>query len=231
MSGTPTAGFNLRTGLAPVVTKTVLQQAIEGTGSEYVVDLSAMGVERIKALDTAPLLRSLNLSFNKIAEIHGLESLLDLRELRLYGNRIARITGLSYNKKLERLLLQDNAIEVLEGLTDAKFCTLLRLDGNRIRELGGGLDKCLSLAELDISRNALSSSKVGIWEDAVNCQSAPNLLTLVAGSENQDAAVIAHVPQSDQRRAAGARIRVSAAARPVAGLQPAQHHRGPRRSR
>lgn len=173
----------LSTLTAPVVTKDVLREAVTRSGSDYVIDLSRMGVERVRALDNLPLLRSLNLSFNDITEIEGLEPLTDLRELKLYGNKIGRLRGLGANKKIEKLMLQvwdlagnvrtfpsstsglptlqDNQVEIVEGLGDAKFCTLMRLDGNRIRELGGGLDKCLSLADLDLSRNALTTVKVG----------------------------------------------------------------------
>ena len=150
----------LNTATAPIVNKDVLREAVAKSGSEYIIDLSRMGVEHVRALDTLPLLRSINLSFNNLTDIEGFDALLDLRELKLYGNRITRVRGLNWNKKLEKLFLQDNLIEVVEGLTDAKFCTLLRLDGNRIRDIGGGLDKCLSLSDLDLSRNALASAKV-----------------------------------------------------------------------
>ena len=150
----------LSSATAPIVTKDVIREAVAKSGSEYVIDLSRLGVERVRALDSVPLLRSLNLSFNKLTDIEGLEPLTDLRELKLFGNALTKIRGLNSNKKLEKIFIQDNSIEVIEGLSDAKFCTLMRLDGNKLRELGGGLDKCLSLADLDVSRNALTSTKV-----------------------------------------------------------------------
>lgn len=97
----------LHNATAPVVTKDVVREAVARSGSEYVIDLSRMGVERVRALDELPLLRSLNLAFNSLTEIEGLESLADLRELKLYGNRIARLRGLNSNKKLERLFVRE----------------------------------------------------------------------------------------------------------------------------
>ena len=91
----------LNTATAPVVTKDVLREAVAKSGSEYIIDLSRMGVESVRALDTLPLLRSLNLSFNSLTDIEGLEPLVDLRELKLYGNKISRLRGLNSNKKLE----------------------------------------------------------------------------------------------------------------------------------
>ena len=79
------------------------------------------------ALGSLSRLRSLDLSFNRIARIEHLSSLVHLRELDLFENRLTGVDGLEALALLERLNLSGNRITSIAALAKLPCLTTLRL--------------------------------------------------------------------------------------------------------
>ena len=102
-------------------------------------------------------LRSLNLSFNRIAAgIGHLSALASLRELDLFENQLTSVEGLEALVLLERLNLSGNRIERIAPLAKLPCLTTLRLERNRVASLSDvdALSGLRNLRSLSLRGNA-----------------------------------------------------------------------------
>ncbi|KAK0130405.1 hypothetical protein ONS96_000925 [Cadophora gregata f. sp. sojae] len=142
------------------------------------LDLYDNLISKISHLDNLTLLKSLDLSFNKIKHIknishltqltdlyfvqnkisviENLEGLTKLRNLELAANRIREIQGLETLTALEELWLGKNKIVEINNLSSLTNLKILSIQSNRIRSITG-LTSLPHLEELYISHNALTS--------------------------------------------------------------------------
>jgi len=115
--------------------------------------------------NNAPVpLRSLDLSFNNLAQIGSLAlaPLVELRELRLYSNKLTAEglegSGLEKLGKLERLELHDNRLARLPLGCHLPKLRSLRLERNRLESLAALASmRCTGLTHLFLDANRLSS--------------------------------------------------------------------------
>ena len=120
--------------------------------------LSGRNISCISSLKDCCNLRSLDLSFNRLAALDNLEYQYQLRELKLGTNQITSLAGLNRLTALEVLEVQDNRlIDLGKGcLSSQKKLKFLRVDGNKISTLANGLDPLVALTHLDAGQNLLT---------------------------------------------------------------------------
>jgi Leucine-rich repeat (LRR) protein len=120
-------------------------------------DLSGRYILLITRLNKARMLRTLDLSYNRIRSMKGLDSLYQLRELRLTCNKLTSISELNKLTALEHLHLQVNRISEIGNLSlrENKKLRTLRLDGNELKRLQH-LDGQVVLQHFDASQNCLT---------------------------------------------------------------------------
>jgi len=120
-------------------------------------DLSGRYILLITRLNKARMLRTLDLSYNRIRSMKGLDSLYQLRELRLTCNKLTSISELNKMTALEHLYLQVNRISEIGNLSlrDNKKLRTLRLDGNELKRLQH-LEGQIVLQHFDASQNCIT---------------------------------------------------------------------------
>ena len=129
------------------------------SGSEFVIELASQKLTSLDGLDTLldPKIRSLNVSFNALKTLPALPRGSDLRELLVGQNVLIELPALAGARRLERVVASANRLRALCGaFRDVRALKVLHLDGNAIESLSG-LSECVSLVELDISNNCVSS--------------------------------------------------------------------------
>ncbi|KAJ3126543.1 Leucine-rich repeat-containing protein 9 [Nowakowskiella sp. JEL0407] len=139
----------------------------------------AQDIAEIENLDTCVCLEQLWICETKVHCIKGLECCLNLKQLYLYSNRISKIEGLDLLIQLETLWLNDNAISHISGVKTLKNLKQLHLGNNRISIIGNSLNHNITLRELNIAGNKLSS-----FRDILHLSRLKNLTTLNLSDPN-----------------------------------------------
>ncbi|XP_040925180.1 leucine-rich repeat-containing protein 9 isoform X2 [Betta splendens] len=116
-------------------------------------------VEHVEGLQDCPLLRELWVAECRLTVISGLQSCLQLRKLYLYDNDISEIANLESQVNLEVLWLNNNRIARIQGLNTLQSLKELNLADNIIEKIGHSLDHNVSLENLNLSGNKISSFK------------------------------------------------------------------------
>ena len=153
-------------GKSTDITPDMLQECVRREGDHddqtrmLAADLSGKHISLINRLEKCRMLRTLDLSYNRITSTRGLGSLYNLRELKLTCNKVASIFDINKLTALEHLHLQVNSITDIgkQSLRDNKKLRTLRLDGNALRKLQY-LDGQVVLQHFDASQNQLTKSK------------------------------------------------------------------------
>lgn len=119
----------------------------------------------------APLLQSIDLSFNQISEIEDrtFRGLFRLKYLSLDSNLLTKIKNKTFSglRSLQRLDLSKNIIEELESGAFARFINLkvLQLNLNRISRLQSGIFRGFrSIQRIDLSVNGLNNVEEGVFD-------------------------------------------------------------------
>ncbi|XP_068582596.1 leucine-rich repeat-containing protein 9 isoform X2 [Cebidichthys violaceus] len=116
-------------------------------------------IKRIEGLECCPALRELWVVQCHLTEISGLQNCLQLEKLYLYDNQICEITNLELQINLEVLWLNNNCITQIQGLNALQNLKELNLADNNIEKIGHSLDPNVSLQNLNLSGNKISSFK------------------------------------------------------------------------
>ncbi|XP_055025567.2 leucine-rich repeat-containing protein 9 isoform X2 [Misgurnus anguillicaudatus] len=116
-------------------------------------------ISLIQGLECCPVLNELWVVECRLNEISGLQKCLQLQRLFLYDNNIQHITNLELLVNLEVLWLNKNQISDIEGLSLLVNLKELNLADNVIKKLGHSLDQNISLQNLNLSGNKISSLK------------------------------------------------------------------------
>lgn len=106
-------------------------------------------------MDDLQLLRSLDLSFNKLKHIRNIGHLKELQDLYFVQNKISKIEGLDGLQKIKILELAANRIREIENLETLTGLQQLWLAQNKISELKN-LDALKNLRILSIQSNRLT---------------------------------------------------------------------------
>uniref|UniRef100_A0A3Q1F6L8 Leucine rich repeat containing 9 n=1 Tax=Acanthochromis polyacanthus TaxID=80966 RepID=A0A3Q1F6L8_9TELE len=116
-------------------------------------------IKLIEGLECCPLLQELWIVQCHLTEISGLHNCLQLQKLYLYDNQIWEIENLELQVNLEVLWLNNNCITNIQGLNTLKNLKELNLADNNITKIGYSLDPNVSLQNLNLSGNKISSFK------------------------------------------------------------------------
>uniref|UniRef100_A0A3P8UAJ0 Leucine rich repeat containing 9 n=1 Tax=Amphiprion percula TaxID=161767 RepID=A0A3P8UAJ0_AMPPE len=116
-------------------------------------------ITHIEGLECCPLLQELWIVQCHLTEISGLQNCLQLQKLYLYDNQICEIENLELQVNLEVLWLNNNCITNIQGLNTLKNLKELNLADNNIKKIGYSLDPNVSLQNLNLSGNKISSFK------------------------------------------------------------------------
>uniref|UniRef100_A0A3B5A897 Leucine-rich repeat-containing protein 9-like n=1 Tax=Stegastes partitus TaxID=144197 RepID=A0A3B5A897_9TELE len=116
-------------------------------------------IKHIEGLECCPLLQELWIVQCHLTDISGLQNCLQLQKLYLYDNQICEIENLELQVNLEVLWLNNNCINKIQGLTTLQNLKELNLADNIIEKIGYSLDPNVSLQNLNLSGNKISSFK------------------------------------------------------------------------
>ncbi|XP_075964574.1 leucine-rich repeat-containing protein 9 [Anarhichas minor] len=116
-------------------------------------------IKHIEGLECCPLLRELWVVQCHLTGLSGLQDCLQLEKLYLYDNQICEITNLELQINLEVLWLNNNCITQIKGLNTLQNLKELNLADNNIEKIGHSLDPNVSLQNLNLSGNKISSFK------------------------------------------------------------------------
>nr|XP_033499540.1 leucine-rich repeat-containing protein 9 [Epinephelus lanceolatus] len=116
-------------------------------------------VKHIEGLECCPVLRELWVVQCHLTGISGLHNCPQLEKLYLYDNQICEIKNLEMQINLEVLWLNNNCITQIQGLNMLKNLKELNLADNNIEKIGRSLDPNVSLQNLNLSGNKISSFK------------------------------------------------------------------------
>nr|XP_043908558.1 leucine-rich repeat-containing protein 9-like [Solea senegalensis] len=116
-------------------------------------------ITRIEGLDCCPLLQELWVAQCCLTSISGLEKCEELDKLYLYDNQIGEINNLESLINLEVLWLNNNRMCHIQGLSTLQNLKELNLADNSIEKIGHSLDHNVSLENLNLSGNKISSFK------------------------------------------------------------------------
>eukprot|EP00039_Didymoeca_costata_P014997 m.248538 g.248538 ORF g.248538 m.248538 type:complete len:438 (+) comp16133_c0_seq38:87-1400(+) len=100
---------------------------------------------------------AVNMDNHKLTEIPSFKNFPNIQTLDLSFNRIAQIRGLSKNTRLKELLLSSNALTSLEGLATLKELRVLELQRNSCKATGHYLTSLGKLESLRLDFNKLES--------------------------------------------------------------------------
>ncbi|KAA8582195.1 hypothetical protein FQN60_008935 [Etheostoma spectabile] len=116
-------------------------------------------IKHIEGLECCPLLRELWVVQCHLTGISGLQNCSQLEKLYLYDNQICEIKNLELLINLEVLWLNNNCITQIQGLNTLQNLKELNLADNNIEKIGYSLDPNVSLQNLNLSGNKISSFK------------------------------------------------------------------------
>ncbi|XP_044023700.1 leucine-rich repeat-containing protein 9 isoform X2 [Siniperca chuatsi] len=116
-------------------------------------------IKHIEGFEGCPLLRELWVVQCHLTGISGLQNCLQLEKLYLYDNQICEIKNLESQINLEVLWLNNNCITLIQGLNTLQNLKELNLADNNIEKIGHCLDPNVSLQNLNLSGNKISSFK------------------------------------------------------------------------
>ncbi|KAM6969606.1 leucine-rich repeat-containing protein 9 [Tautogolabrus adspersus] len=116
-------------------------------------------INHIDGLECCTLLQELWVVQCNLTEISGVENCQQLKKLYLYNNHICEIKNLQMQGDLEVLWLNNNCISQIQGLNSLQNLKELNLADNNIEKIGHGLDPNVSLQNLNLSGNKISSFK------------------------------------------------------------------------
>ncbi|KAF0044372.1 hypothetical protein F2P81_003530 [Scophthalmus maximus] len=116
-------------------------------------------IKHIKGLECCPLLQDLWVVECRLTVISGLQRCAQLKKLYLYDNQIYEIKNLELLINLEVLWLNNNCISQIQGLNTLQNLKELNLADNIIEKIGHNLDPNVSLQDLNLSGNKISSFK------------------------------------------------------------------------
>ncbi|XP_072222222.1 leucine-rich repeat-containing protein 9 [Leuresthes tenuis] len=116
-------------------------------------------IKHIEGLECCPLLQELWIVQCHLTEMSGLQNCQKLEKLYLYDNQICEIKNLELQVNLEVLWLNNNRITKIQGLNTLQNLRELNLADNHIEKIGNSLDPNVSLENLNLSGNRISSFK------------------------------------------------------------------------
>uniref|UniRef100_A0A3B4XI37 Leucine rich repeat containing 9 n=1 Tax=Seriola lalandi dorsalis TaxID=1841481 RepID=A0A3B4XI37_SERLL len=116
-------------------------------------------IKYIEGLECCPLLWELWVVQCHLTGISGLQNCVQLEKLYLYDNQICEIKNLELQVNLEVLWLNNNCISHIQGLNTLQNLKELNLADNIIEKIGHSLDPNVSLQNLNLSGNKISSFK------------------------------------------------------------------------
>ncbi|XP_074516923.1 leucine-rich repeat-containing protein 9 isoform X1 [Sebastes fasciatus] len=116
-------------------------------------------IKHIEGLEFCPLLQELWVVQCHLTGISGLQNCLQLEKLYLYDNQICEMEDLNLQINLEVLWLNNNCITEIQGLDFLQNLKELNLADNNIEKIGHSLDPNVSLQNLNLSGNKISSFK------------------------------------------------------------------------
>uniref|UniRef100_UPI0037E8E735 leucine-rich repeat-containing protein 9 n=1 Tax=Semicossyphus pulcher TaxID=241346 RepID=UPI0037E8E735 len=116
-------------------------------------------IKHIEGLECCPLLQELWVVQCNLTEIAGVQNCLQLKKLYLYDNQICEIKNLQLQVDLQVLWLNNNCINQIQGLNSLENLKELNLADNNIEKIGHSLDPNVSLQNLNLSGNKISSFK------------------------------------------------------------------------
>ncbi|CAJ1073591.1 leucine-rich repeat-containing protein 9 isoform X2 [Xyrichtys novacula] len=119
----------------------------------------SQNIKYIEGLECCPLLQELWIAECNLTEISGLQECLQLKKLYLYDNQICEIKNLQSQIDLEVLWLNNNCISQIQGLNSLPNLKELNLADNSIEEIGHSLEHNVSLQNLNLSGNKITSFK------------------------------------------------------------------------
>ncbi|KAK2826054.1 hypothetical protein Q5P01_020268 [Channa striata] len=125
----------------------------------YQLTIVGQNIKHIEGLECCPLLRELWVVQCHLTGISGLQNCRQLEKLYLYDNEICEIKNLQLHVKLEVLWLNNNCISHIQGLNTLQNLKELNLADNIIENIGHSLDPNVSLENLNLSGNKISSFK------------------------------------------------------------------------
>ena len=102
---------------------------------------------------------ALDLSGQRLHQLHNLERLCNLRRANFQDNELTRADGLEHCPLLEELCLEENLISTLDGLQNLTSLRRLDLGKNRLSPVGPivGLERLHRLTQLSLEDNEISS--------------------------------------------------------------------------
>ncbi len=112
-----------------------------------------------KGLDDLFFLESLWLNENRITKIDGLTNCKSLKHLYLSNNEITKLEGLDNLTELEVFWICENQVRILENLDGLQSLRQFWVAGNQLETIKNGLDKLVSLTELNVAGNKICSFK------------------------------------------------------------------------
>ncbi|CAB1335268.1 unnamed protein product [Coregonus sp. 'balchen'] len=115
--------------------------------------LVGQSISHIKGLESCPLLRELWVVECQLTNCH------QLQKLYIYDNQISKIENLESLVNLQVLWLNNNFITHIEGLNTLQKLRELNLADNNIEKIGHSLDPNISIENLNLSGNKISSFK------------------------------------------------------------------------
>ncbi|XP_041710984.1 leucine-rich repeat-containing protein 9 isoform X2 [Coregonus clupeaformis] len=121
--------------------------------------LVGQSISHIKGLESCPLLRELWVVECQLTDISGLQNCHQLQKLYIYDNQISKIENLESLVNLQVLWLNNNFITHIEGLNTLQKLRELNLADNNIEKIGHSLDPNISIENLNLSGNKISSFK------------------------------------------------------------------------
>jgi Leucine-rich repeat (LRR) protein len=114
---------------------------------------------QLEGVDNCISLEKLCVTECGLTKIANLASCTKLRQLNLSSNKIRRLEALDTLVNLEKLWVNHNQLERLDGLWRLTKLTQLWACRNRIDRIDTALNGCVSLTELNLADNRLSSFK------------------------------------------------------------------------
>jgi Leucine-rich repeat (LRR) protein len=127
---------------------------------QYLQILSLAGNRLISTGGIAhPLLETLNLSSNQIAELADLDDrhLPSLRSLDLHGNQLSSVAGIQL-PSLQKLYIASNKLSSLEGLSSLRQLTTLHARDNQVASLEGLTPSMAALQYLNLRSNHVADN-------------------------------------------------------------------------
>jgi Leucine-rich repeat (LRR) protein len=161
-ASTSSKASNVLASLKPGPSTAVIQRHLDTAKKSRSLTLKGMNLKAIprELGEVAPLLRSLDLSQNRITQLPLFFGQFELlKQLHLNGNALTSLTDeLGNLKKLEILILSNNDLSMLpETLVGCTNLTTLKVDGNHLTTFPTCLCLIPRLDIVDLSMNQIES--------------------------------------------------------------------------